>query len=156
MNDRKVKLSDIYDVMVEMLESGGTVNFNPNGTSMLPTIMNHGDRVILKKVNRRLKKYELPLYRRSDGTFVLHRVVRVYDDCYGMCGDNQWHIEKGIKDENIIGVVIHITRKGREIDADNWLYKIYVFIWVNIMPLRHIVIGGKNKLLHMIKKIPQK
>lgn len=153
MNSKEVKLAEIYDVMLEMLESGGTVNFNPNGTSMLPTIMNHGDRVVLKKINRRLKKYELPLYRRDDGAFVLHRVVRVYDNGYGMCGDNQWHIEKGITDQNIIGVVTHIRRRGRMIDVNNRLYKAYVFLWVNIMPLRHLVIGGKNKLISIIKKI---
>ncbi len=152
MNSKDVRLSDIYDVMEEMLESGGTVNFNPNGTSMLPTIMNHGDRVIIKKVNRKLKKYELPLYRRADGSFVLHRVVRVYSDSYGMCGDNQWNIEKGITDKNIIGVVTHIVRKGKNIDVENKIYKLYVAVWVNIMPLRHIIFGGKNRIKRILKK----
>ncbi len=152
--DKQVKLSDIYDVMVEMLESGGTVNFNPNGTSMLPTIMNHGDRVIIKKPNRKLKKYELPLYRRDDGNFVLHRVVRVYDDSYGMCGDNQWTIEKGITDKHIVGLVTTIYRKGKAIDVEkNKLYKFYVRIWVNIMPIRHYLFGGFNKVKRIIKRI---
>lgn len=153
MISKEVKLSDIYDVMTEMLESGGSVNFNPNGTSMLPTIMDHGDRVVLKKANRRLKKYELPLFRRSDGAFVLHRVVRVYADSYGMCGDNQWHIEKGVTDENIVGVVTHIIRKGKKIDVNNWAYRLYVIIWVNIMPLRRLIIGGKNRIILFIKKL---
>lgn len=151
MKTKEVRLAEIYDVMVEMLESGGTVNFNPNGTSMLPTIMNHGDRVELKKPYRRLKKYELPLYRRSDGAFVLHRVVRVYDNSYGMCGDNQWHIENGITDENIIGVVTKIQRKGKLIDVNNKIYRAYVVLWVNIRPFRRIVFGGKNKIKNFLK-----
>ncbi|MGN1317942.1 MAG: S24/S26 family peptidase [Lachnospirales bacterium] len=151
--DKQVKLAEIYDVMVEMLESGGTVNFNPNGTSMLPTISNHGDRVVIKKPMRRLKKYELPLYRRSDGSFVLHRVVRVYDDSYGMCGDNQWVIEKSVKDSQIVGLVTEIYRKGRKIDVNKSLfYKIYIFIWVNIMPLRHIFFGGLNRIKKIVKR----
>lgn len=152
--DKRVNLSEIYDVMIEMLDSGGSVNFNPNGTSMLPTIMNHGDRVVIKKLDRRLKKYELPLYRRKNGDFVLHRVVRVYDDCYGMCGDNQWSIEKGITDDNIVGVVTQINRKGKIIDVEkNMLYKIYVVFWVNVMPVRHVLIGGLRRIKRIVKRI---
>ncbi len=151
--DKQVRLIDIYDVMMEMLESGGSVNFNPNGTSMLPTIMNHGDRVVIVKPNRKLKKYELPLYRRDDGNFVLHRVVRVYNDGYGMCGDNQWQIEKGITDKHIIGLVTQIYRKGRKIDVNkSLLYKIYVFVWVNIMPLRHCFFGGLDKIKRVLSR----
>lgn len=149
---KSVTLSQIYDIMVEMLDSGGTVNFNPNGTSMLPTISNHGDRVVLKKPEGRLKKYQLPLYRRKDGQFVLHRVVRVYDDSYGMCGDNQWHIEKGVKDSQIVGLVTQINRKGKIIDVEKSLfYKAYVVFWVNIMPLRHLFIGGINRIKRIVK-----
>lgn len=152
--DKFVRLSEVYDVMVEMLESGGTVNFNPNGTSMLPTIMNHGDRVVIKKPNRRLKKYELPLYIRKNGDFVLHRVVRVYENSYGMCGDNQWNIEKGVTDDQIVGVVTKIYRKGKEIDVEkSRLYNIYVILWVGIMPVRHIVFGGKNRIKRLLKKM---
>lgn len=151
--NKQVNLADLYDVMVEMLEMGGSVNFNPNGTSMLPTIMNHGDRVVIKKPDRRLKKYELPLYRRDDGNFVLHRVVRVYEDSYGMCGDNQWIIEKGVTDKHIIGVVTEIYRKGKKIDVNkSRLYKLYVVFWINIMPLRHYVIGGIRKIKRLICK----
>lgn len=41
--------------MEEMLNSGGTVNFNPRGYSMCPTLRNDGDRVVIKKTNS-LKK----------------------------------------------------------------------------------------------------
>lgn len=151
--DKQVSLAEIYDVIAEMLEKGGNVNFNPNGTSMLPTIMNHGDRVVIKKPDRRLKKYELPLYRRDDGKFVLHRVVKVYEDSYGMCGDNQWVVENGITDKHIVGIVTEIYRKGKKIDVNkNKLYKLYVVFWVNIMPLRHYVFGGVRKIKRLIGK----
>ncbi|MDO5388950.1 MAG: S24/S26 family peptidase, partial [Clostridia bacterium] len=88
MQTKSVKLAEIYSVMEEMLNKGGTVNFNPRGTSMLPTIHNDGDRVVLKKFPS-LKKYDLPLYIRDDGQFVLHRVLSVNSDgTYNMCGDN--------------------------------------------------------------------
>lgn len=145
-------LSEIYDVMKEMLENGGTVDFNPRGTSMLPTLRNDGDRVILKKFDK-LKKYDLPLYLRDDGQFVLHRVHKVNaDGTYHMCGDNQWHIEKNVRPDQIIGTVIKINRKGKVFSTNNPVYKIYVVIWVTIRPLRYIVIGGKRKILRILRQ----
>jgi signal peptidase I len=143
----------MYDVMQEMLESGGSVNFNPRGTSMLPTLMNEGDRVVIVKPKGELKKYDLPLYRRSDGSFVLHRIVRnPKNGVYTMCGDNQWVLEEGVNHSQIIGVVVSMCRKGKNISVNNALYKFYVKIWVTIMPIRHIVIGGLRRIKRLIKK----
>lgn len=147
MQTKQVRLNEIYSVMKEMLESGGTVNFNPKGTSMLPTIHNDGDRVVIKKSSEPLKKYDLPLYIRDDGQFVLHRVVGVNaDGTYNMCGDNQWTIEKNVRRDQLVGVVIEINRGGKVFSADSKLYRAYVVFWVGIMPVRHILFGGLNRL----------
>lgn len=152
--NKQVKIADIYDVMVEMLANGGKVTFDPKGISMLPTIHNSGDKVELSPVNGSLKKYDLPFYKRENGQFVLHRIVGINDDgTYNMCGDNQWQIEKGINNEQIIGVVSVIYRGKTVIDCNNSnLYKLYVRLWVAIMPLRHLFIGGSRKLYRIITK----
>ncbi len=151
MQTKTVKLAEIYNVMQEMLDKGGTVNFNPRGTSMLPTLHNDGDRVILKKFDS-LKKYDLPLYIRDDGQFVLHRVHNVNSDgTYNMCGDNQWHIEKNVRPDQIIGTVIKIQRGSKTFSTDNIIYRLYVIFWVNIRPLRHVFIGGTKKLIRILK-----
>ena len=157
MQTKQVRLNEIYGVMKEMLESGGTVNFNPKGTSMLPTIHNDGDRVVIKKAVDPLKKYDLPLYIRDDGQFVLHRVVGVNaDGTYNMCGDNQWAVEKGIRHDQLAGIVTEIHRGKRTFSADNKLYCAYVRIWVGIMPLRHILFGGINRVKRTVKRIINK
>lgn len=146
MQTKSVTLSDVYDVMMEMLNSGGTVNFNPRGTSMLPTLHNDGDRVVLKKFDT-LKKYDLPLYLRDDGQFVLHRVHKVNSDgTYNMCGDNQWHLEKGVRPDQIIGTVVSIQRGNKVIKTTNPLYKLYVVLWVKSRVVRRIVVGGFRKI----------
>lgn len=152
-NEIQVHLAEMYPIMKEMLENGGTVNFPPHGTSMLPMLHDNGDMVMIKKPEKELKKYDLPLYIRPNGSFVLHRVVRKPENgVYTMCGDNQWHVEKGIKHDMIVGVVVSFTRKGRTVSSDNKLYKAYARIWVAIMPLRHLFIGGFRKLKRIIKK----
>lgn len=146
MQTKSVTLSEMYDVMKEMLDKGGTVNFNPRGTSMLPTIHNDGDRVVLKKI-KAIKKYDLPLYIRDNGQFVLHRVHKVNSDgTFNMCGDNQWQVEKGVRRDQIVATVISIQRGNKVIKTSNILYRIYVVLWVKIRPLRRIVIGGKRRI----------
>ncbi|MDO4300478.1 MAG: S24/S26 family peptidase [Clostridia bacterium] len=152
MQTKSVKLAEIYGVMKEMLDKGGTVDFNPRGTSMLPTLHNDGDRVILKKFTK-LKKYDLPLYLRDNGQFVLHRVHKVNKDgTYNMCGDNQWHIEKNVRSDQIIGTVVKINRGGKTFSTNNPIYRLYVLFWVKIRPLRHIFIGGTKKVLKCLNK----
>lgn len=154
MRTKQIHLADIYEVMKEKLDAGGTVNFNPRGTSMLPMLHNDGDRVEIIKASQPLKKYDLPLYRRPDGSFVLHRVVRKPrpDGSYVMCGDNQWHMEYGVKHSDIVGVVIAFERCGKHIKADNPFYRLYCVVWVALMPLRRLVFGGKNRLKRILNR----
>lgn len=152
MQTKSVTLSEMYDVMKEMLDKGGTVNFNPRGTSMLPTIHNDGDRVVLKKI-KAIKKYDLPLYIRDNGQFVLHRVHKVNSDgTFNMCGDNQWQVEKGVRRDQIVATVISIQRGNKVIKTSNILYRIYVVLWVKIRLLRRIVIGGKRRIGRFLRE----
>lgn len=146
-------MADLYAVMAEKLEAGGRVNFNPKGTSMLPMLSNDGDRVEIKKATEPLKKYDLPLYRRVDGQFVLHRVVKKPENgVYTMCGDNQWQLERDINHSQIVGVVTAFERKGKKYTVDNVGYKVYCRVWVAIMPLRHLFFGGLNRVKRVFGK----
>ena len=84
----ELKLQDIWPVIEEKLNSGAEVTINPGGISMKPLVIPKRDSVILKKPPETLKKYDVALYRRKSGQFVLHRVVGIEADGYVMCGDN--------------------------------------------------------------------
>lgn len=156
MQTKQVHLADLYEVMAEKLNAGGRVNFNPRGTSMLPMLHNDGDRVEIRKAEEPLKKYDLPLYRRADGQFVLHRVVRKPKyGLYTMCGDNQWQLEKGISHSQIVGVVTSFVRNGKEYKVTDRGYKAYCRLWVAIMPLRHLIFGGRNRIKRIFGKVRQ-
>lgn len=123
---KNVKLSDVYPIIKETLENGGEVTFNPHGTSMLPLLVQGRDSVTLVPVTKKLKKYDLPLYRRKSGQFVLHRIVGCEKDgTYTMCGDNQWEYEKGIEKSDIIGVVSLVKHNGKIIKCNSFKYKCY-------------------------------
>lgn len=127
----KFHLSEMLPVIEEMLSVDGMVTFIPEGTSMLPIIVGGRDSVTLKKPEGRLQKYDACLYRRENGGFVLHRVIKVRPDSYVMSGDNQYVKEKGITDEQIIGILVSVNKNGKEICCNGFFFRLYVFLISN-------------------------
>ncbi len=109
----------------ETLAAGGSIKLEITGQSMLPLLREGRDSVELVKACGRLKKYDIPLYRRKDGTFVLHRVIGVRRGGYVMCGDHQCIKEYPVTDEQIIGVVSSVWRDGKQIDTKDASYMKY-------------------------------
>lgn len=153
MNEKmRVNLAEILPIIEEQLALGKVVRFSPNGISMLPMLKGGRDSVTLRKAPPSLKKYDLPLYRREDGKFILHRVVKVEKDgTYTMCGDNQKYIEKGIKHTQIIGLVTAFERKNKEYTCSYPLYKIYCFIRVKERRIAWTIEKSKNYLKRILK-----
>ena len=65
----------------EALRENGVYISTTSGVSMRPLFANRRDTVIISPVNGRLKKYDVPLYRRGD-QYILHRIVKVLPDSY--------------------------------------------------------------------------
>ena len=63
---------------------------------MMPLIKQDRDLLIIEPVHGRLKKYDVPLYKRDNGQYVLHRILKVREQGYVICGDNRWAKEYGI------------------------------------------------------------
>ena len=70
LNEKQVKLDELMPFITEQLNEGKSVTFSPRGTSMLPLLKEGRDSVTLSKPVGRLKKYDIPLYRRKNGQYV--------------------------------------------------------------------------------------
>ena len=105
---------------------------------MLPLLHGGKDSITLKKPTEALKKYDVPLYRRGDGSFVLHRIIGIGKEGYVMCGDHQTIKEYPVKQEDIIAVMVSLERKGKHIDCNAFGYKLYSRVWTFLLPLRPI------------------
>ena len=133
-------LEQLLPLMQEYLENGKRVTFSPRGTSMLPMLREGRDTVTLSPLPGKLKKYDLPLYRRDDGQFVLHRIVEV-EDTYTCMGDNQFVREYGIRQDQLIGLVTAFQRDGKEYAVTDLRYRIYCRIWHYSRQLRRVLRG---------------
>lgn len=131
MNKKHIPMAELYPMMAEKIANGGEVNFRVMGKSMQPMLYNRRDSVMIKKHSGKLKKFDLPFYRRDDGSFVLHRVIKLQKDGNYTCrGDNQWEKEFHIRDDQIIGIVTAFNRNGKIIDVSTSRgYKFYCKIW---------------------------
>ncbi len=137
---KRIFLREVNPLIEETLEGGGEVSFSPAGNSMLPMLRNRQDKIVLVQPPQKLKKYDIPLYRRENGQFVLHRVVAVKKDGYAMCGDNQWQVEYGVRHEQIIGVVTAFYRGNRYIECkSSQAYRLYSVIWTKLIPARQFL-----------------
>lgn len=129
----------------QSLAAGRSVCIGPKGTSMLPLIRQGMDYVELSPLPDRLKKYDIPLYQRSDGQYVLHRIVRT-GETYTCVGDNQFRLETGIAPERLIAVVTAIYRKDKKVPVTAFSYRLYCRLWHWTRPIRKFWRRGKGFL----------
>lgn len=152
MVEQSFELKEMSAVMEQVLGSGGEFRFFPRGTSMLPLIRQNIDSIALTSAPEKLKKHDIPLYRRDNGQFVLHRIVSSNPDgTYNMCGDNQITVERGIRREQIIGVVTAIFRNGNRVNVTAMSYRLYSSVW-GVMPIRRCGLLFKRAIGKVFRK----
>lgn len=144
------ELNNLMPLFRERLAAGQKIQFSPRGVSMLPMLRQGIDSVILSPVPEKLKKYDLPLYQRDDGKYILHRIVET-GETYTCIGDNQYAYERGLRHDQMIAVVTAFTRGKREISVTDPLYRIYCILWHHSRSTRYFLLRVKNKLRRMLK-----
>lgn len=97
-------MSEMVGLIEEVISGDGEFRLYPRGTSMLPLIRQGKDSVILVKPGL-LSIGDIILYRRKNGQFVLHRIVKIKGDDLVICGDNQTALEYGITVSDVIAKV---------------------------------------------------
>lgn len=129
------RLDALMPLIQERLAAGQTVQFSPMGISMLPMLRQGIDSVVLSPVPEKLKKYDLPLYRRTDGHYVLHRIVEV-GETYTCIGDNQFVFEPGVEHGQVLALVTAFYRGDRKRKVTDPLYRLYCVFWHYTRPVR--------------------
>lgn len=154
MESRKVKLNIVKEefssAILKILDENIDVTIMVTGNSMFPLWKHKRDTVVLSKCAKTaLQKGDIPLYRRDTGQFVLHRIIKVNNDSYNLCGDAQTQIEYNLKKDNILAVVKAFTRKGKEYSCNNPWYRLYTVLWLKLLPVRGVIL----KVCRIIQRI---
>jgi len=151
---KTVSMDELSPLIEELIESGTDIILTVTGNSMFPILRDRRDRVVLTHAGEKLKKFDIPLYRRDGGQYILHRIVKVKGDHYYINGDNQTFIEKPVYRRQIKAVVREIQRGGMIMPVKHPLYVIYSRVWVWFFPFRKLMLkvylNTVNKLIKLL------
>ncbi len=128
-------LEALMPLFREQLAAGKNIRFSPRGVSMLPMLREGVDSVILSPLPQQLKKYDVALYQRKNGQYVLHRIITA-EDTYTCMGDNQFDPEPGLVHTQMIAVVTAFYRGEKLWLVKNPLYRLYCRFWHWSRPFR--------------------
>ena len=141
--------------LAEALKKYGSLTYWNRGVSMKPLIRQEKDHfLILPKTDARCRRFDVVLYRRKNGDYVLHRVMKVREKDYGIRGDNTYKMEYGVTDDQILGVMSAFSRNGGPwISVDDWRCRVYVRIWSAIYPLRWTYVKARRLAARLVRKL---
>ena len=128
MSELQLGVEEMLPHLYEKLAAGKSLWIRPGGTSMLPMLQPGKDYVLLSPLPEKLKKYDLPLYRRDNGIYVLHRIIKTKEH-YTCIGDNEFTKEPGIRRDQMIALVTGFIHKGREYSVQMPKYRAYCVFW---------------------------
>ena len=107
------------------------------GTSMWPLLKEGKTRVQVEaKEGKQVRKGDIVLYRRKDGTLVLHRIIKVEEDTFLVCGDHQWKWDEKVQEEQILAIAQGFFKNGNYIDEKTWWYRLYKRFWNGNLTVR--------------------
>lgn len=125
------------------LDHLGHCLFQTVGDSMEPLLHNRKSTVVIEKSTGMLRKYDVALYRRPTGEYVLHRIVKVKKGNYLICGDNRIYREP-VPGEWILGVMtgFYPDESSRYLTCSDPEYQEYLHAW------------GRNYCRRWIRALP--
>ncbi|MBQ3284308.1 MAG: S24/S26 family peptidase [Ruminococcus sp.] len=122
----------------QVIAEEGVLVYSNVGDSMYPLIKPR-DLLVIKKPELPMKRLDIPLYKRDNGQYVLHRIVGVRGDEYLICGDNRVDVERGITDRHIIGMLTDIIRDGESISVYSFKKRVYAHLWSDFRPIKRVI-----------------
>ena len=145
--DRDAACIDRNATYEEELAVHGSIVTTNKGVSMMPLLRQNRDlMVIRRRPKARCRRLDAVLFKRANGEYVLHRILKVRDRDYYIVGDNCVNGEY-VADDQIIGILTAVIRDGRTIPVTNRFYKIYVHVWCDGYAVRRQILKVRNVLV---------
>ena len=153
-------MEQLEPIMVECFAQGQEVVLTITGNSMSPFVLDRRDQVVLAACDpTALRPGDVPLYRRKNGQYVLHRIVKRDDGTvctrwgregttpsrggdlrYTMLGDAQWVAEPNICPDQIVGRATAFIRRGKRWECDSDEYVRNRLRWHRWLSLRPVLV----------------
>ena len=137
--NRRYSAEEMAPVICEFVSQGKKVNITVTGNSMYPLFRNRLDSVVLEKCEK-YKKNDIVFYKRENGQYILHRIIREDEKGFCMAGDNETEKEYPVSEKTIIAKVTEAKRGKKNVGFSGSFYKFYCFVWTNLFFMRKILL----------------
>ena len=147
-------INDIAPLIEECIAGGTKIRIKVSGVSMTPLLHNIKDSVVLAPP-KEIKKYDIVLHKRTNGQYILHRIIKKSGDVLTIAGDFETEKEYPVYTDAVIAKVVSFCRNGKEYTPEDFIIKLYSRIWLFIFPIRQQVLWGLNlirRLVHVKRK----
>lgn len=141
-------INDLMPLIEECISNGTNVKMQVSGISMTPILHNLKDTVTLAKADK-IKKYDIVLHRRKSGEYILHRIIKKKGNVLTIAGDFEIEKEYPVYTEQVVAKVVAFRRNGKDYKPEDFIIRLYSFLWVLIFPLRQHVLY----LLNVLRRI---
>lgn len=130
-------INEYIPVVQELLAQGKSVSLTVTGESMSPFLRHGRDQIRLEAVTTPPKRGDMVFFRRNNGQYVMHRILRrLSDGSYALIGDGQQQVEAPIAPEQIFARVTQVCRKGIWMDNHAFWWRFFAGAWLTLLPLR--------------------
>lgn len=136
----------VMEPLLRLMEETSAVPLVVSGSSMTPFLAPGRDTVYLSSISEPLRRGDMVLYRRDNGRYVLHRILRVSGDSYTMVGDAQSIPEPGIRREQILAIVRAVRRKDKLLQKGSFWWVFFERIWIHLVPVRPLIRGAYDSI----------
>lgn len=144
---RVVDTAAYVEMLRGLTKEGHEVSMLVSGSSMSPFLIHLRDTIYFKKPDRPLRAGDMVFYRRDSGQYVMHRILRVRGDVYDIVGDAQTQVERGVRRDQIFGLITRVTRKGKMIGPGDFWWTFFARVWTKVIPLRPLAARAYARLI---------
>ena len=152
IHTQTIPMKELAELLLLQMETSGQATLTVTGHSMLPTLRERRDSVILKPPADRQNKGEIILYLRENGQYVLHRIISVEAEGYICSGDNQV-MREPVSHSQVLAVVSGLCRKGKLYQADGLGCRAYGAMCTGMFPVRKYYIALRRRLGRLRRKL---
>lgn len=123
---------ELNELMTSLLENGISVDVVGSGISMFPLIPPQS--MIRISPQRNITRGSIAVFRRKDGKYIAHRVVKT-DDGVVCRGDSCLNNDPLLTSDNIVGTVSHVTIRGRMFSLTSKSARLYARLTMATFPV---------------------
>ena len=136
-NKKVYSYKELLSIIEASISENGVFPLVVTGTSMTPTLYSNRDVVnLVSPIYKNPEKYDIVLFKRPDGTIILHRIIKeLPDNKFLINGDSQTWTEE-INFSQIVAVAKSYIKNNKKISCDTTGYKIKSAIWCSTKRVR--------------------